>query len=231
MTQRPLAIVAGAGAGLGRALLRKFAAEGMLTVGLSRSAAQADDPGLRDCDLRACDLSDAQAVRELLLPLLAQHGAPRIVVHNPAHLIIRDFLETSTEDFAACWQAMVLSCAVLGQTVLPAMAAAGGGAFIVSGATASIRGGARFAAFASAKFALRGLAQSLARGFQPAGVHVVHTILDGIIDSPASRERHRLAPERMMNPDDLAEVYWQLAQQPASAWTHEIDLRPRSESF
>ena len=126
---------------------------------------------------------------------------------------------------------MVRSLVVLGQSVLPAMAAGNGGAMIDSGATASLRGGAKFAAFASAKFALRGLTQSLARGYQSQGIHVVHTILDGIIDTPRSRELHSLAPATMMKPEEIAQAYLALVRQPRSTWTHELDLRPASESF
>ena len=121
--------------------------------------------------------------------------------------------------------------AKVGQSTLAPMVDANGGTFIVSGATASLRGGAKFAAFASAKFALRGLTQSLAREYQPQGVHVCHTILDGIIDTERSRDLHSLDPAKMMKPDDIADAYWQLAHQPRSTWTHELDLRPASEGF
>jgi NAD(P)-dependent dehydrogenase (short-subunit alcohol dehydrogenase family) len=126
---------------------------------------------------------------------------------------------------------MVQSAVLLAQSTMQPMVRAGGGAFLVSGATASLRGSANFSAFASAKFALRGLAQSLAREFQPAGVHVCHIILDGIIDTASSRARHSLDPNKMMRPEDIADAYWQLAHQPRSTWTHELDLRPASESF
>jgi len=126
---------------------------------------------------------------------------------------------------------MVQTAVLLAQSVLQPMIDAGGGTFIVSGATASLRGGAQFSAFASAKFALRGLAQSLAREHQPSGVHVAHAILDGIIDTDRSRNLHGLDPARMMNPADIAEAYWLIARQPRSTWTHEFDLRPSSEGF
>lgn len=113
------------------------------------------------------------------------------------------------------------------QVVLPAMVAAGGGAMIFSGATASLRGGAEFAAFASAKFALRGLVQSLARAYQPQGVHVVHTILDGVLGSSAGSTQY---PPRL-EPADIAKGYWLLVQQPRGAWTHELDLRCSDEPF
>ena len=126
---------------------------------------------------------------------------------------------------------MVQTAFLLGQATLAPMANKGRGTFIVSGATASLRGGAKFAAFASAKFALRGLTQSMAREFQPQGVHVCHAILDGIIDTDRSRDLHSLDPAKMMKPGDIAEAYWQLAHQPTSTWTHELDLRPASEGF
>ncbi|MEL6532840.1 MAG: SDR family NAD(P)-dependent oxidoreductase, partial [Pseudomonadota bacterium] len=150
---------------------------------------------------------------------------------NAAELVIRPFEDGHLSDYQRCWASMVQSAILLGQATLQPMVRAGGGAFIVSGATASLRGGARFSAFASAKFALRGLTQSLAREFQPAGVHVSHVILDGIIDTARSRELHSLDPAKMMRPGDIAEAYWQLAHQPKSTWTHELDLRPASEGF
>lgn len=126
---------------------------------------------------------------------------------------------------------MALSAAILAHEVFPPMVEAEDGAFLVTGATASLRGGANFSAFASAKFALRGLTQSLAREYQSSGIHVAHVILDGIIDTAASRDRHGLDPTQMMKTTDIAEAYWQLAHQPKSTWTHELDLRPMSESF
>jgi len=226
MTDQSLALVAGAGTGLGQALVQKFQDKGMKAVGLSRSPSETE--GL---DIRTCDLTDRDAVNATVAPLITEFGAPKIVVHNPAHLVIAGFLDTSLEDIEACWRNMVLSCATLAQCTLQPMVRAGGGTFIVSGATASLRGGGKFSAFASAKFALRGMTQSLAREFQPSGVHVVHTILDGIIDTPRSRELHSLDPSKMMKVDDLAEAYWQVSQQPKSVWTHELDLRPQSEGF
>ena len=156
---------------------------------------------------------------------------PTVVVHNTAELVIKSFADTTLDDFDRCWQSMVKAAVVLAQSVMAPMVQNGGGAFIVSGATASLRGGAKFSAFSSAKFALRGLTQSLAREYQSAGIHVIHAILDGIIDTPRSRQLHSLDPAKMMNPKDIAEAYWQAAHQPTSTWTHELDLRPRSEHF
>jgi NAD(P)-dependent dehydrogenase (short-subunit alcohol dehydrogenase family) len=117
------------------------------------------------------------------------------------------------------------------QIVLPHMIARGGGVIVLTGATAGIRGAAQFSAFASAKFALRGLAQSLAREFGPKGVHVAHVILDGLIDERQTDQRFGPTPSTRMNPDTVADAYLHLAWQHPSAWTQEMDLRPSSERF
>ncbi len=224
---RPLMIVAGAGPGLGHALLQRFQSGSFKTVGLSRSLPDTD----HELDIQKVDLTNNQEVTKTVQELSQRYGPPKVVIHNPAELIIRSFAETTLEDFEASWRSMTLSAVILGQAVLMPMVRGGGGAFLVSGATASLRGGARFSAFASAKFALRGLTQSLAREFQPAGIHVAHINLDGIIDTARSRAMHSLDPAKMMKPEDIAETYWQVAHQPSSTWSHEIDLRPKSESF
>lgn len=221
-----LAIIAGAGTGLGDALLQRFAAGGYHAVGLART----DRIALSGQSIKSVDLANPAAVEPTISKLIAAFGAPAIVVHNTAHLVRGPFQETAPESFKATWSNMVLSAVALAQAVLPAMQK-DGGAFLVSGATASLRGGSGFSAFASAKFALRGLTQSLAREYQTDGIHVAHVILDGIIDSSKSRDLHDLDPARMMKPDELAEAYWNLAHQPDSTWTHELDLRPMSERF
>ena len=223
---KPLAIVAGAGAGLGQALLARFEREGFEVVGLGRTK-----PAVPVGTFHTLDLANVDTVPTKLAEIIDTFGTPKIVVHNTAELVIAPFNEISLGDFSRTWTSMVQTAFLLGQSTLRPMADAGGGTFIVSGATASLRGGARFAAFASAKFALRGLTQSLAREYQPQGVHVSHAILDGIIDTTRSRDLHSLDPAKMMKPEDIAEAYWQIALQPSSTWTHELDLRPASEGF
>ncbi|MEP0519267.1 MAG: SDR family NAD(P)-dependent oxidoreductase [Hyphomicrobiales bacterium] len=224
---KKLVLVAGAGSGLGETLLRRFSREGFHAVGLARSERTTSN-GIK---VLACDLTDAPSVETSLASLIEQFGPPEIVVHNPAKLVISPFVETTVKDFEDTWRNMVLTAAILAQICIPLMVRAGGGTFIVSGATASIRGSAKFAAFASAKFALRGLTQSLAREYQSAGVHVVHTILDGIIDTEASRALHDLDPGLMMKPEDIAQIYWDIVKQPKSTWSQELDLRPYTGSF
>ncbi|WP_299153732.1 SDR family NAD(P)-dependent oxidoreductase [uncultured Tateyamaria sp.] len=225
-TGKKLALVAGAGAGLGQSLLTRFEAGGYHPVGLGRT--RPDSPV---GDFHVLDLADTATVPKTIAEIITKHGPPSVVVHNTAELVIAPFTGTTVEDYSRTWTSMVQTAVLLAQATLQPMTRAGGGTFIVSGATASLRGGARFSAFASAKFALRGLTQSLAREYQSAGVHVCHTILDGIIDTERSRDLHSLDPAKMMKPEDIAEMYWQLAHQPQSTWTHEIDMRPASESF
>ena len=226
MGSAPLAIVAGAGAGLGQSVCARFAAEGMTVAGLGRTR-----PETVAGEFYTVDLADPNQTCPLIANLIQRHGPPKIVVHNTAELVIAPFAETRLADHQRTWAAMVQTLVLLAQATLQPMVRGGGGTLIVSGATASLRGGARFAAFASAKFALRGLTQSLAREYQPAGIHVAPVILDGIIDTPRSREMHSLDPAKMLKPSDIAETYWQIAQQPRSAWTQEMDLRPYSEGF
>ena len=221
----PLAIVAGSGPGLGQSLVGSFGQNGYTAFGLNRTVPKGA------ANILTVDLTDQTQTAPLLNNLIQTHGAPALVVHNAAKLHIGPFADTRPADFETVWRAMVLSAVNLAQVVLPAMVAAGGGTFIVSGATASLRGGNGFAAFASAKAGLRALTQSLTREYGPKGIHVAHVILDGIVDTKASRDLHRMDTDRMMQPNDIAQTYLAIARQPKSTWTHEQDLRPMGETF
>ncbi len=225
MKQKPFALILGAGSGLGQSLCSTFNAAGYAVAGINRSEQSSQFTQV------TADLSDAEQASQAINALLAQFGTPSVVIHNTAELTIKPFLETSEAEFEQAWQSMVKTLFNAMQCVLPSMVDAGQGTVIVSGATASVRGGNKFSAFASAKFALRGLTQSLAREYQHQGIHIAHTLLDGIIDTPRSRELHSLSPEKMLKPDELAQQYLRLVEQPKSVWSHEIDLRPSSENF
>lgn len=224
-TKTGLVLIAGAGEGLGASLMQKFSDAGYDPVGINRSKPSGA------VDVLQADLSSMKETQAAVEAAIEKYGLPKIVIHNTAQLTIKPFLEMDEDEFEQIWRNMVLSAHNLARASMVPMIRGGGGSFIVSGATASLRGGNKFSAFASAKFALRGLTQSLAREFQPKGVHVAHVILDGIIDTNKSRELHGMDPERMMSPDDIAQCYLDLSHQPKSTWTHELDLRPASESF
>ncbi len=226
---RPLAIVVGAGEGLGVSLCAVLFNSGYQVVAINRSMHR--DASSDSYVIKQLDASDNASMQKTMNEIVEEHGVPSVVILNTAQLHIKPFMETSVADFELAWKSMVLSTINVLHAVIPGMLQQGGGTVIVSGATGSIRGGANFSAFASAKFALRGLTQSLAREYQKQGIHIAHVILDGILDTSRSRELHSLDPAEMMSTKDVAEAYLQLIQQPSSVWTHELDLRPKSETF
>jgi len=232
--QGPVVAIAGIGEGFGLSLAKAFSGAGYDVIGLSRSGRC--DPAaaaLTAAHGRAyvpltCDVTDDGAVAAILAP-----HAPRIevAIYNAHHLVIAPFLETAAGDFA---QAMAINwggAVAMSRALLPKMLARGQGTLIMTGATAATRASAGFAALASSKFALRALAQSLAREFGPNGVHVVHVVVDGLIDEPQTRRRFPDRSGAMIDADALAATYLSIVRQPPSTWTHELDLRPSSGRF
>jgi len=134
-------------------------------------------------------------------------------------------------DFVWTCRAMVRSAVHLAHAVLPGMMKRGFGAFVVSGALTSLQGGHDFAAFATAKAGLRALARSLAQEYGSKGLHLAHIVLDGILDTGASRTLYGMAPARMMQSQCVAAACLPMAQQPEAAWTHDLDLHPMGEAF
>ena len=231
---RPLLLVTGIAEGLGAGIATAFARTGHDIVGLSRSdrcsttIRQSVEQHGGNYTHLACDLTQAGDVAVALAPHAARID---VLVHNAHMLLIKPFEQTAANEFEQVWRVACLGAMMSAQAVIPHMAARGKGTVIFSGATAGIRGGANFAAFASAKFALRGLAQSLAREFGPRGVHVAHLVLDGLIDEAQTDRRFGASPSARMQPEAIAGACVELAAQHPSAWTHEMDLRPFSEKF
>ena len=230
-------LVVGMAAGLGAAIAAAFVTAGYRVAGLSRRTAKPlsmdDRAGPRGEAYRhySCDVTQADEVAAAVSAVSGDLGAPTVVVYNPMQLLIRPFLEVSVEEFESVWRVTCLGAMITARSVLHAMLEAGNGTLIFSGATASTRGGAKFSSLAVGKFGLRGLSQSLAREFGPRGIHVVHTILDGLIWSPQTRTRFDPAQAQCMAPEAIAEAYLHLARQHRSAWTHELDLRPAHGNF
>ena len=235
-----VAVVAGAGPGLGSAVARLLSAQGWQVATLSRHApawpANAQPRGSPGrVTAVACDLTDADAVDRAMQQIEREMGAPSALIYNAAQLVRGEFLTLPAAAFEATWRVGVLGAVHCAQRVLPAMLNAARGTLIFTGATAAMRGGKGFSAFASAKFALRGLSQSLAREFGPQGVHVAHVVLDGAIGAGSGNANSggQISTERttFIDPDAIARTYLQLIEQPASCWTQEIDLRPHNERF
>lgn len=228
-----LMILAGAAPGFGEALVSRFADAGYRTAGISRRPSPAAVSALADKGYRhyCCDLADADAVMRTIFSIETEMGAPDVMIYNAMTLTVAPFQDLSVSQFEQSWRSICLGAMVLSQAVLPGMVDRGAGTMIFSGATASKRGAARFAAFASAKFALRGLAEALAREYGPAGIHVAHTILDGLIWGPQTRARFAAQRDACLDPVAIAQTYVQLAQQGELARTFELDLRPWQEDF
>jgi NAD(P)-dependent dehydrogenase (short-subunit alcohol dehydrogenase family) len=234
MTRRRTLLVAGIAEGLGVEIAACFAGSGYDVVGLSRTdrASEAVRTSVERHGGRythfACDLTRLDEVAAALQAHAAQVDT---LIHNAQSLMIRPFAEISAADFEQVWRNCCLGAMVSGQAVIPHMTARKAGTVIFTGATAGLRGGANFAAFASAKFALRGLAQALARELGPKGVHVAHIVIDGLIDTPRTDQRFGPAASERMDAKAIAQAYLALAAQPPSAWTQEMDLRPFGEKF
>ena len=228
--ENKVAVVAGVGAGLGIALCQKLLAEGYRVVGLSRSADPETTLGEKYLAI-ACDLADAASVDRAISTVEQQMGEVSVYVHNAAYLVRRPFLDTTEAEFTDIWKVSCLGAMHGVQRVLPNMLAEKSGTILVSGATASIRAGAEFTAFASAKFALRGLTQSLAREYAPQGIHIVHIILDGSVWGSQAEHKFGKDPDACIKPSAIADSYLYLINQHRTAWTQELDLRPDIESF
>jgi NAD(P)-dependent dehydrogenase (short-subunit alcohol dehydrogenase family) len=185
----------------------------------------------------ACDAANERAVSDLFEAVARDLGPPRLVVHNAAGFVRKSLLETSAAEFEQGWRNACLGGFLVGREAVRRMLAGDEigrhrGTIIFTGATAALRGGANFQNMAVGKFGLRALAQSMAREFQPRGIHVAHVVIDGQIESERpGRSVAERGADAVLSPDAIAETYYQLHLQPASAWTQEIDLRPYVEKF
>lgn len=241
MSPRPLALVAGVGDGLGKAVARRFARAGHRVVLVARKeeklqriageiAAEGGDAVARPADLRFED-----QIRTLFDDAAAL-GRLDVVVFNAGAQHRQPFLEIEPDMFEKVWRLGCRAGFVVGQAAAKRMVEHGRGTILFTGATSATRGGAEFAAFAAAKAGLRSIAQSMARSLGPRGIHVCHVVVDGVIDMPAIHERFpdlvaNLPEGGMLDTDAIAETYYALHCQDRSAWTLEIDVRPWCERF
>ncbi len=214
-------VITGYGPGLGESLKSRFENAGARVIAVSRDALE-----------YSADMTQPEEVVAVFDQIRQHHAHIDLVVHNVARLSRGLLIDVDAAEFELSWRYNTLAAFNLVKAVLPTMLERGQGKLFFTDATASIRGSAGFAPFASAKFALRGMLQSLAREVQPHGIHVAHLVLDGILWSAISRQRFpSLTKHQAILPHDIAETYLMLARQAPSAWTHEIDLRPSGESF
>ncbi len=233
MADRICAIV-GAGPGNGLAFARRFAADGyrLALVARRRETLEAVAAEVSGSVAVPGDAGDPDALGAAFRTIRDEIGPVDVLLYNAGSGQWGNFEEITAEGLEVGWRTNVLGLMVAGQAVVPDMLARGGGAIVVTGATASLRGGVGTAAFASAKAGQRSLAQSMARHLGPKGVHVGYVIVDGVIDLAATRARMADKPDEFfLKPAEIAEAVHFLAHQGRSAWTFELDLRPFGERW
>ena len=224
-------LVVGAGPGLGSAVARRFARDGARVAVAARSVEK-----LRPLEQEigakafACDAADPASVSRLFESVASALGDPEVVVFNANGRVRGPLIDLSPPDVERMLAVSAFGGFLVSQQAARRMLPHGRGTILLTGASASVKGFAQSAPFAMAKFALRGLAQSMARELSPRGIHVVHVIIDGAI-RPPGRSADPAHPDAMLEPDAIAETYFQLAAQPRSAWTSEIEVRPWMENF
>lgn len=232
MTQ-DVAVVVGAGPGLGAAMARRFAEAGMKVAVARRRKEELEALAAEiEGQAYACDATDHGAVEALFAAVERDLGSPGVVSFNAGAYRPGGILEITPEDFEFCWRIGCLGGFNVAQAAARRMLEAGSGTLLFTGATAALRGSAGFANLAVPKFGLRALAQSLARELGPKGVHVAHLVIDGQIaaERPGYDPAERGA-DAVLDPAAIAEAAYQLHLQPRSAWTQELDLRPWVERF
>lgn len=241
MSERAVLVI-GAGDATGGAIARRFAHEGLVACVVRRQGERLTP--LVDSITAAggkavafgADARDEEQVTALVERIEREIGPIEVAIFNIGANVRFPLAETTARVFRKVWEMACFAGFLTGRAVAGPMQARGRGTILFTGATASLRGGSGFAAFAAAKFGLRALAQSMARELGPEGIHVAHIVVDGAIDTAWIAEnfpeRHALkGRDGILDPEHIAETYWQIHRQPRSAWTHELDLRPWIETF
>ena len=229
---RESALIVGAGKGLSAAIARQFAAEGM-AVALAARTTDKLSTLCKEIGATAytCDAADAASVTTLFDAVTKSHGFPDVVVYNPSARVRGPIAELDPAAVEKALSVTAFGAFLVGQAAAKGMIARGTGSILFTGASASIKGFANSAPFAMGKFALRGLAESMARELQPKSIHVAQFIIDGGIakaDDPRAADR---GPDGLLQPEEIAKAYLFAHRQHRSAWTFEIALRPWTEKF
>ncbi|WP_319421949.1 SDR family NAD(P)-dependent oxidoreductase [Pleurocapsa sp. FMAR1] len=231
---KPVCVIVGVGSGNGAAFSRKFAAKGYRVAMLSRNLDYLESLAVQIPDSQAYqyDVTEIDKAAEIFKQIESEMGTISVVVYNAGAGAFANIDDATVESFQRAWEVNARGLFIVAQQVIPQMRKINGGNIVIIGATASVKGGANFTPFASAKAAQRGLAQSLARYLDPEKIHVAYIILDGVVDLERTRKAMSDKPDDyFMSPDDIAESVFFLTQQPQSAWTFELDLRPFGEKW
>ncbi len=221
------ALIVGAGRGISGSFARLLVQNGYRVVLASRSGG-ASAPELADAVRIACDASDPQDVARLFARLDAELPPLAVVLYNPSFRSRGPLVELVADDVQRALQVTAFGAFLVAQQTVRRMLAQGAGTILFTGASASVKGYAQSAPFAMGKFAVRGLAQSIARELAPQNIHVAHVIIDGGVRGSGYPDT---TPDSQLDPDAIAQTMWQLAQQPRTAWSWEIEVRPWVEKF
>jgi NAD(P)-dependent dehydrogenase (short-subunit alcohol dehydrogenase family) len=243
MPQPKVALVIGAGDATGGAIARRFAREGYFTCvtrrhgdKLASLVARIEQEGGK-AQAFGSDARREDQVTTLFETIERDIGPIEVLSFNIGGNVRFPIRETTARVYTKVWEMCALSGFLAGREAAKVMVPRQKGTILFTGATASVRGSSGYSAFAGGKHALRALAQSMARELGPQNIHVAHIVVDGAIDTDFTRERapdryeSRKAADAILNPESIAENYWNLHRQPRDAWTHELDLRPWSETW
>ncbi|WP_284455386.1 SDR family oxidoreductase [Alloalcanivorax xenomutans] len=239
---KPAMLVVGAGDATGGAIARRFAREGYVACVSRRKKESLADLVARieaeggEARAFGSDARDEEQAVALVDTIEQEVGPLEVLVFNIGANVNFPIRDTTARVYRKVWEMAAFAGFLAGREAARVMVPRGRGTIIFTGATASLRGGRGFSAFAGAKFALRALAQSMARELGPEGIHVAHSIIDGAIDTAFIRDnfpqRYALKEQDgILDPEHIADAYWTLHQQPRDTWTHELDLRPWMETF
>ena len=238
----PVCLVIGAGDATGSAIAKRFAREGFVAC-MARRNGDKLAPVVKEIEAAGgrangytCDARNEDEMIALVNRIEAEVGAIEVAVFNIGANVRFGILETTTRVYTKVWEMAALGGFHTGREAARVMLPRNKGTILFTGATASMRGSAGFSAFAGGKFALRALAQSMARELGPKGIHVAHVVIDGAIDTEFIRSQFpdRYAMKKdggILSPDSIAEMYWVIHKQGRDAWTHEMDLRPWVEGW
>jgi NAD(P)-dependent dehydrogenase (short-subunit alcohol dehydrogenase family) len=235
--QQPVAVVVGVGPGTGASLARRFA-KGYRIALVARNADYLKSIGN---EIRAsgghaleapADAGNFSSVAGAFATIREKMGDPEVLLYNAGSGTWGTIVDITPQQYESAWRVNGLGAFLCAKEVVPAMIARGKGVILFTGATAGVKAGPRSVAFGPAKFAMRGLAQSLARDLGPRGIHVAWINIDGGINIPRVRQGNpQFKEEDLLDPDAIAETYWHLAHQDRSAWTMDLELRPFKERF
>jgi NAD(P)-dependent dehydrogenase (short-subunit alcohol dehydrogenase family) len=237
MQQPPVAVIVGVGPGTGAALARRFAQRYRVAL-IARSTdyliTLADE--IRAAGGQAleapADVGKSSEVAGAFAAIRGRLADPELLLYNAGSGVWGTILDITPEQYEAAWRVNALGAFLCAKEAAPAMIARGRGVMLFTGATAGVKAGPRSIAFGPAKFAMRGLAQSLARDLGPRGIHVAWINIDGGIDIPRVRQGNpHFKDEDLLKPNAIADTYWHVAHQDRSAWTMELELRPFKEKF